>query len=77
MIVAKRKPLNVIIDMISGCERILIVGCKGCVTVCNTGGKKEVEILASILKISRQKEGKNLYVDEVTLMRALEGRQEI
>ena len=38
-------------------KKILIVGCKGCVTVCNVGGSKEVEILASTLKIARKKEG--------------------
>jgi len=29
---------------------ILIMGCKGCVTVCNVGSAKEVEILAKTVK---------------------------
>ncbi len=69
MIVADRKPINEILDMIKDCNRILILGCKGCVTVCNVGGTKEVGILASILKIARSKEGNPLQVDEETLER--------
>ena len=69
MIVADRKPIHEILDMIKDCNKILIVGCKGCVTVCNVGGSKEVGILASTLKIARKKEGKTLKVDEKTLER--------
>ena len=69
MIVADRKPIHELFDMIKGCEKILILGCKGCVTVCNVGGTKEVEILASTLKIARGKEGRPLDVDEKTLER--------
>lgn len=69
MIVADRKPINEILDMIRDCRKLLILGCKGCVTVCNVGGMKEVGILASTLKIARKKEGKALEVDERTLER--------
>jgi ferredoxin len=69
MIVADRKPINEILEMIKDCNKILILGCKGCVTVCNVGGTKEVGILASILKIARNKEGKSLEVVEETLER--------
>ncbi len=69
MIVADRKPIREILEMIKDSSKILIVGCKGCVTVCNAGGTKEVGILASTLKIARKKEGKPLEVDEMTLER--------
>lgn len=69
MIVADRKNINEILDMIKGCKKILIAGCKGCVTVCNVGGAKEVGILASIIKIARKKDGLPIEVDEVTLER--------
>ncbi|MGD8982857.1 MAG: methylenetetrahydrofolate reductase C-terminal domain-containing protein [Desulfobacteraceae bacterium] len=69
MIVADRKPIKELLDMIKDCNKILILGCKGCVTVCNVGGTKEVGILASILKIARNKEGKSLEVVEETLER--------
>ena len=57
MIVADRKPITELLDMIEDCNKILILGCKGCVTVCNVGGTKEVGILASTLKIARNKAG--------------------
>ncbi|MFO7459968.1 MAG: methylenetetrahydrofolate reductase C-terminal domain-containing protein [Desulfatiglandales bacterium] len=69
MIVADRKPIQEILEMVEDSERILILGCKGCVTVCNVGGDKEVGILASILKIARKKEGRPLEVYEKTLER--------
>ena len=69
MIVADRKPVIEILDMIKDCSNILLLGCKGCVTVCNVGGAKEVGILASILKIARKKEGKPLEVKEKTIER--------
>ena len=69
MIVADRKPLEEIMEMIADLKRIMIVGCKGCVTVCNVGGIKEVEILASSLKIAGQKNGVSLEIDEKILER--------
>ena len=53
MIVADRKSLEEILSMVKDYNNILILGCKGCVTVCNVGGVKEVEILASALRIAR------------------------
>ena len=69
MIVADRKPLEEILEMVKDCNKILILGCKGCVTVCNVGGTKEVGILASILRIARKKEGRPLQVDEKSIER--------
>ena len=69
MIVADRKPLGEIQDMIKNCGKIMVVGCRGCVTVCNVGGLKEVQVLASALKIARKMEGRPLQVDEKVLER--------
>jgi ferredoxin len=69
MIVADRKPLEEILEMVKGCNKVLVLGCKGCVTVCNVGGAKEVGVLASILKIARKKEGRPLQVDEKSIER--------
>jgi ferredoxin len=69
MIVADRKSLNEILTMVEDDKKILIAGCKGCVTVCNTGGLKEVEILASSLKIARKKQGKDIEIDIQVLER--------
>ena len=69
MIVAERKSIEEIIGFIKDCKKILIVGCNECVTVCYAGGKKEVGILASALKMAFTKEGKDLEITEVTLER--------
>jgi len=69
MIVAQRKPLEEILEMVKSYNKILLAGCKGCVTVCNAGGAKEVGILASTLRLARKKDDRPLEVDELTLER--------
>jgi ferredoxin len=69
MVVAERKPVEEILSMVAEFSRILLTGCKGCVTVCNAGGQKEVGILASALRIARKKEGREIEIDEITLER--------
>ncbi len=69
MIIADRKPLEEIQEMIKPYDNIMLVGCKGCVTVCNAGGLKEVQILASTLRIARKKEGRPLKIEERVLER--------
>ena len=69
MIVADRKSLEEILAMVEDCKKVLVVGCKGCVTVCNVGGLKEVEILSSSLKIARKKSGNDLDVEMEVLER--------
>ena len=69
MIVAERKPIDEIIGFVKNCKKILLVGCNECVTVCYAGGKKEVGIMASALKMAFMKEGKELEITEVTLER--------
>lgn len=69
MIVAERKPLTEIMDMTREYARLLVIGCKGCVTVCNVGGLKEVEILASLLRIARRQQAQEGEVMERLLER--------
>lgn len=69
MIIADRKPLDELQEMIKPYDNIMLVGCKGCVTVCNVGGLKEVQILASTLRIARKKEGRPLKIEERVLER--------
>ena len=51
MIVAERKPLDEIVPLLGGCQKLLVVGCSECVTVCQAGGEKEVSTLAALLKL--------------------------
>ena len=69
MIVAKRKPIEEIIEEARGYEKILMVGCNECVTVCEAGGKKEVAVLASALRMHFMNQVKDVKIEEVTLER--------
>ena len=69
MIVAEKKPMEEIIEEVKGYNKILIAGCNECVTVCEAGGKKEVQVLASALRMYFMNQGKEIKIDEVTLER--------
>jgi ferredoxin len=69
MIVADKKPIEEIIEELKDRERILILGCNECVTVCEAGGKKEVGVLASALRMYFLNQGQEVKIDEVTLER--------
>ncbi len=69
MIVADRKSLSEIMSMVENSRKILIAGCKGCVTVCNVGGLKEVEVLASSMRIARKKAENPIDIDTCVIER--------
>jgi len=69
MIVANRKPFEEIVELVKPYAKIVLLGCNECVTVCATGGAKEVEVLASELRMFREKEGSPLEVKEHVLER--------
>ena len=54
MIVAEQKPIREILSMIPEVSSLLIAGCDTCVTVCMAGGLKEVNLLASTLRLARK-----------------------
>ncbi len=69
MIVADKKPVEEIIEYVQDANNILVLGCNECVTVCEAGGKKEVGVLASALRMYFQNQGREVQVDERTLER--------
>jgi ferredoxin len=69
MIVADKKPIEEIIEDIKNHAKVLILGCNECVTVCEAGGKKEVGILASALRMYFLNRGREMKIDEKTLER--------
>ena len=69
MITAERKPMEELIECLKPYRRILVAGCNECVTVCAAGGRKEVALLSSSLRMAFLKEGKVLEVTEITLER--------
>ena len=69
MIVAERKPLDEIKDEIKDYKKVLILGCGTCTSVCMAGGEKEVELLASQLRMASKLEGKDIEIGETTILR--------
>ena len=69
MIVADLKPIEDILSSIENSKRVLLVGCGGCVSVCSSGGQKEVDRLASILELARKNKGQPIQITKITLER--------
>ncbi len=72
MIIGEQKPLEEIEKLVAEYERILILGCGTCVTVCFAGGEKEVGILASSLRMAAKIAGQEKVIDEATVQRQCE-----
>jgi ferredoxin len=69
MIIAKPKPIEEIAASIENRNKVLVAGCDGCVTVCEAGGMKEVQIVASALRMFFKQQGKDKTIDELSLTR--------
>lgn len=69
MIVAERKPITEIIGFLKPHSKVLVLGCGGCVTVCSSGGKKEVGVLTSALNLMARRENLDLEIVEETIER--------
>jgi len=70
VIVAEQKPLGEVRQMIAPYERVLILGCGTCMTVCNAGGEREVSLLHSALKVAQAKSPNGTHIfSEYTVKR--------
>jgi hypothetical protein len=72
MIIAERKPLDEILQMLGNEQKLLLLGCNTCTTICFAGGEKEVGILAAQLRLKATKEGRELITRELTIQRQCE-----
>jgi ferredoxin len=70
LIVAEQKDLEKIRRMIGPYERVLLLGCGTCVTVCGAGGEREVSLLHSALRVAQTRIGNGTHTfSEYTLKR--------
>ena len=69
MIVAHRKSIPELIEILTGHNKVLVLGCGTCVTVCLAGGQREVGIIASALRMAAKLRGQQLEVEELTIER--------
>jgi ferredoxin len=72
MIVADRKPLDEILESIKDYKKIMLMACGGCVTICFSGGAKAAELLASQIKMAREKDENPIEIIECTPERQCE-----
>ena len=70
MIAAEQKPLEELIRIIAPYERVLILGCGTCMTVCDAGGEREVSFLNHALQLAEAKSGNGTHTfSEYTVKR--------
>jgi len=69
MIVAERKTIPELVDILQGHKKILVLGCGTCVTVCLAGGEREVSIISSALRIASKTQNLGFEVKELTIER--------
>lgn len=72
MIVAEQKPVEVIREKLRDKRKVLAIGCGTCVTVCFAGGKREVGMLASALRMATELDGDPVDIDESVVQRQCE-----
>ncbi len=72
MIVAEQKSLDEIKRLVGEAEKILVVGCGTCVTVCFAGGSREAAIVAASLRMASRLDGEVKKVSDVTVQRQCE-----
>ncbi|GAB4343413.1 MAG: methylenetetrahydrofolate reductase C-terminal domain-containing protein [Candidatus Abyssubacteria bacterium] len=72
MIIAERKPIEQILEMVGDAERVLLAGCATCVADCMAGGEREVGVLGAALRLALKKHGRAVEVVEITVERQCE-----
>ena len=69
MITADRKPFEEIKESVKDYKKIMVLGCETCVAICQAGGEKEAEILASELRLAFGNEGNKVEANNELVVR--------
>jgi ferredoxin len=72
MIVGEQKPIEELWESIKGHKKVLVFGCNTCVAVCQQGGNKEAEILASLLRMTATQAGVEMEIQDAGIERQCE-----
>jgi ferredoxin len=72
MIIAEQKSLDELKSLIGSAEKVLVVGCGTCVTVCFAGGAREAAITSSSLRMATKLEHQEKVIRDVTVQRQCE-----
>ena len=72
MITGEQKSLEEIQSLLGDAEKVLVVGCGTCVTVCFAGGSREAQILSSSLRMASKLQDHPQDVTDVTVQRQCE-----
>lgn len=72
MIVAEQKTLDELKQLVGEAEKVLVVGCGTCVTVCFAGGAREAGIVSTSLRMASKLNGDPKTVSDVTVQRQCE-----
>lgn len=72
MIVAEQKQLAELKTLIGDAQKILVVGCGTCVTVCFAGGEREAAIVSASLRMASKLDGNSKQISDITVQRQCE-----
>jgi ferredoxin len=72
MIVASVKSVGEIKDLLKRHDKVLFVGCGTCVTVCLSGGEREVGIMAYAMRMARKLDDYPIDIEQITIERQCE-----
>lgn len=72
MIIAEQKPLDELKALIGDAQKVAVVGCGTCVTVCFAGGAREAAIVASSLRMASKLDGAPKDVTDMVVQRQCE-----
>lgn len=72
MIIGEQKSLEEIQSLLGDAEKVLVLGCGTCVTVCFAGGSREAQILSSSLRMATKLNGHPKEITDLTIQRQCE-----